>query len=251
MPSERPSRPDIAKQILVHATRLFAARGFVGASLRDIAKAVGIRKPSLLYHFPSKDELRRGVLEQMLARWNEAVPRLLKAATSGSEQFEAVTGETVQFFLEDPDRARLLLREMLDRPDEMGRLANTHVQPWAKVICDYIRKGQKQGRVHPDVDPEAYVAHMINLVVCGVAMMQTVGGLIENGEANASASPSANSSASATVTDAERRDATARHVAELLRVARSALFIDPGAASVDAPNLGAGWPPTKRAEGDD
>ena len=238
MPSERPTRPDIAKQILLHATRLFAARGFVGASLRDIAKAVGIRKPSLLYHFPSKDELRRGVLEQMLARWNEAVPRLLKAATSGSEQFEAVTGETVQFFLEDPDRARLLLREMLDRPDEMARLANTHVQPWAKVICDYIRKGQKQGRVHADVDPEAYVAHMINLVVCGVAMMQTVGGLIESADESESKK-------------AERRDATARHVTELLRVARSALFIDPGTASVDAPNLGLALPDTKRAQGED
>ena len=98
MPSERSKGVDITQQILAHATRLFAARGFVGASLRDIAKAVGIRKPSLLYHFNSKDELRRGVLEKMLAHWNEVVPRLLKAATSGHEQFQAVATETLEFF---------------------------------------------------------------------------------------------------------------------------------------------------------
>lgn len=210
MPSERPARSEITQQILQHATRLFAARGFVGASLRDIARAVGIRKPSLLYHFPSKDELRRGVLEQMLAHWNEVVPKLLRAATSGQQQFEAVAQETVDFFLADPDRARLLLREMLDRPAEMMPLVETHVQPWTKIVCDYIRKGQTQGRVHPQVDPEAYVANIINLVVSGVALGDTVAALTPG-------------------TNDDKKAAVRRHVVELLRVARFSLFITPAA----------------------
>jgi TetR/AcrR family transcriptional regulator len=206
--SERSTRADITQQILDHATRLFAARGFVGASLRDIARAVGIRKPSLLYHFPSKDELRRGVLEQMLAHWNEVVPKLLRAATSGQEQFEAVARETIDFFLADPDRARLLLRELLDRPDQMLPLVEAHVQPWSRIVCDYIRKGQQQGRVHPDVDPEAYVANMINLVVASIAMQDMIAAL--------------------TPGDAQDKEAAIRrHVLELLRVARSSLFINP------------------------
>jgi TetR/AcrR family transcriptional regulator len=209
--SERSTR-DIPAQILAHAQRLFAARGFVGASLRDIAKAVGIRKPSLLYHFPSKDELRQGVLEKMLAHWNETVPRLLRAATSGHEQFDALARETVDFFLQDPDRARLLLREMLDRPEEMMALAQLHVQPWARIVSDYIRKGQAQGRVHQDIDPEAYVATMINLVVCGVALRDTLSAL----------------GPAPTAEDRERM--RQRYTAELMRVARSSLFIDPSPA---------------------
>ncbi len=209
MASDRPTRTDVSKQILEQATRLFAAHGFVGASLRDIAKAVGIRKPSLLYHYPSKDDLRRSVLEQMLAHWNETVPRLLKAATSGQEQFEAIASETVKFFVADPDRARLLLREMLDRPEEMQPLVAAHVQPWTKIMSDYIAKGRDQGRVHADIDPDVYVAHMINLVVCGVAMLDTFAAL----------APSASTE--------DKRATTERHVKELLRVARAALFVDP------------------------
>lgn len=209
MASDRPTRTDVPKQILDHATRLFAAHGFVGASLRDIAKAVGIRKPSLLYHFPSKDDLRRSVLEQMLSHWNETVPRLLKAATSGQEQFEAIASETVNFFVADPNRARLLLREMLDRPEEMQPLVAAHVQPWTKIMSDYITKGRDQGRVHADIDPEVYVAHMINLVVCGVAMLDTFAALAPGAGAP------------------DMKAATKRHVQELLRVARAALFIDP------------------------
>lgn len=218
MPAERSKGADITQQILAHATRLFAARGFVGASLRDIAKAVGIRKPSLLYHFNSKDDLRRGVLASMLGHWNEVVPRLLKAATSGHEQFEAVATETIEFFRADPDRARLLLRELLDRPAEMEPLIESHVQPWTKIICDYIRKGQQQGRVHADIDPEAYVIHMINLMVCGVALQDTITALMP-------------------VSPQERGDLTARYVTELLRVARAGLFVDPAAAraGIDPP----------------
>jgi AcrR family transcriptional regulator len=209
---ERSKGADITQQILAHATRLFAARGFVGASLRDIAKAVGIRKPSLLYHFNSKDDLRRGVLENMLAHWNEVVPRLLKAATSGHEQFEAVATETIEFFRADPDRARLLLRELLDRPSEMEPLIESHVQPWAKIICDYVRKGQQQGRVHADIDPEAYVVHMVNLMVCGVALQDSVTALMP-------------------LRPEERHAAKARYITELLRVARAGLFVDPSAAA--------------------
>ncbi|MEM7154275.1 MAG: TetR/AcrR family transcriptional regulator [Myxococcota bacterium] len=230
--TERSKGADISQQILAHATRLFAARGFVGASLRDIAIAVGIRKPSLLYHFNSKDELRRGVLENMLSHWNEVVPRLLKAATSGPEQFEAVATETLQFFRSDPDRARLLLRELLDRPEEMRPLIEQHVQPWTKIICDYIRKGQQQGRVHADIDPEAYIVHMINLMVSGMALVDSIVALVPP--------------------ESEERDAIAeRYVVELLRVARAGLFVDPAAArqGIDPPDV---FPPTpvRQSSGD-
>lgn len=211
MPTDRQPRPDVAQRILDQATRLFARHGFVGASLRDIAKAVGIRKPSLLYHFPSKDELRRGVLEQMLTHWNEAVPRILRAATSGPEQFDAIAAETLTFFRDDPDRARLLLRELLDRPEEIAPLIALRVQPWARIVCDYIRKGQEQGRVHTDVDPEAYVAQVINLVLCGFATHASLRNLLLRG----SDSPN----------DARDADNGDRLLHEMLRVAKASLFV--------------------------
>jgi TetR/AcrR family transcriptional regulator len=211
MPAERTGRPDVAQRILDAATRLFARHGFVGASLRDIAKAVGIRKPSLLYHFPSKDDLRKGVLEQMLEHWNEAVPRILRAATAGPEQFDAIGEETQRFFNDDPDRARLLLRELLDRPEEIAPLVAQRVQPWSKIVCDYIRKGQAQGRVYPDVDPEAYVAQVINLVLCGFATHSSLRNVL--------------------ATDADDREAGARLLREMLRVAKSSLFLPAPAES--------------------
>ena len=222
MPSERPNRADVAQRILDQATRLFARHGFVGASLRDIAVAVGIRKPSLLYHFPSKDELRAGVLEQMLTHWNDAVPRILRAATSGPEQFDAIAAETLKFFKSDPDRARLLLRELLDRPDEMAPLVNLRVAPWTNIVCDYIRKGQEAGRIHNDVDPEAYVAQVINLVLSSFATHACLRSLLAENSGD------------------DEVVASERLIAEMLRVAKSSLFLPQPPASAALPRKSTG-----------
>jgi TetR/AcrR family transcriptional regulator len=191
-------------QIIRAATRLFAARGFDGASLQDIASAVGIRKPSLLYHFPSKEALRQRVLETVLGHWNDVLPRLLVAATSGEGQFDAVLSETLSFFTADTDRARLLLREVLDRPDEMGDLIAAKVQPWMNILCDYIRRGQSQGVVRPDVDPEAYLIQVLCLVLSGLAVRPCLG--------------------PASRAFADGGDFWPRHLAELQRIAKSSLF---------------------------
>jgi TetR/AcrR family transcriptional regulator len=206
------ARGEVRDEILDHAARLFARRGFDGTAIQDIADAVGIKKPSLLYHFPSKDDLRRAVLGELLSRWNDVLPRLLFAATSGEGRFDAVLGEMVNFFTDEPDRARLLVREVLDRPDEMGELVALHVPKWVAMVCGYIRKGQQEGTIFAEVDPEAYVVQVINLVVSGVAVWGTL---------------------SAVASERKLREHAARlparHIAEIVRVAKSSLFV-PAAA---------------------
>ena len=49
-------------RILAHAADLFLIRGYAETSVRDIAKAAGIKAASLYYHFESKDELLAEVL---------------------------------------------------------------------------------------------------------------------------------------------------------------------------------------------
>ena len=146
---------DIRAQILNHATRLFAEQGYDGTSVQQIADAVGIRKPSLLYHFKSKDELRENVIAEMLAHWNAVLPGLLLKAST-EERFDATMEALTEFFIEDPDRARLFLRETLDRPESMQAMLREFVKPWLELLGSQLERAKEQGLVQPDVDPYAY-----------------------------------------------------------------------------------------------
>lgn len=56
-------RKDRREDILEKATQLFAEYGFQGATLAQIAAAVGLTEPGVLHYFPSKVHLLQGVLE--------------------------------------------------------------------------------------------------------------------------------------------------------------------------------------------
>jgi len=55
---------DTAQRILDVAQELIQRRGFNAFSYDDISKRVGIRKPSIHYHFPTKFDLGRAVIER-------------------------------------------------------------------------------------------------------------------------------------------------------------------------------------------
>lgn len=202
--------PDARRQLIDAALRLFATRGFDGTSLQDIADVVGIRKASLLYHFESKEQLRLAVLDHLLSVWNEGLPRLLVAAArTGAPRFGSVIGELVRFFAEDRNRARLLLRESLDRGEDMQKRLQTFVAPWVGVVAEYIREGQAAGDIDPSVDPEAYVVHVVHMVVSGMATASTLD--------HALLPPSH-----------PLGNPDERHARELTRIARSSLFRERG-----------------------
>jgi AcrR family transcriptional regulator len=73
-------------RLLDAAERLFAARGFRGVSLRELTAAAGVNLAAVSYHFGSKEELLRAVLERRVAPVNaERLRRLaeLEARANG------------------------------------------------------------------------------------------------------------------------------------------------------------------------
>ncbi|MFO0729237.1 MAG: TetR/AcrR family transcriptional regulator [Myxococcota bacterium] len=102
------------ERLLLAAEEEFAAHGFEGARLSDIAAKVGISRPSLLYHFESKEALYAAVVKTAFLRLGEA----LAFATDGRERFEtkllAAVRHFVEFIEERPALAKLVLREIID-----------------------------------------------------------------------------------------------------------------------------------------
>jgi TetR/AcrR family transcriptional regulator len=101
------------EEIVEIATVLFAERGYAGASMADLAEAVGLRKASLFHHFPSKDLLYAAVLEKPLRDVAGAIARATTAEGDFVARLDALSDSLIDVLGAQPHSARLLVREAM------------------------------------------------------------------------------------------------------------------------------------------
>ena len=132
-------------QILDEALRCFAERGYEGTSLNDIAAGVGIRRPSLLHHFASKDELYGDVFERLFSDWLERLDAAILSELSGWEKAEMVLSVCFDLFGETPDYVRIMRREALDGGTHLGIDLAGVLRPYFDGAAAYLEERMAAG----------------------------------------------------------------------------------------------------------
>jgi AcrR family transcriptional regulator len=115
LPESAPESAPTTKELILHvALRRFADHGYAGTSLTEIADEVGIRRPSLLHHFPSKEALYRSVLFESFGAWIALVDQAIEEPAEGWPRVARVLRAAFRFFEERPEFVRLVRWEALD-----------------------------------------------------------------------------------------------------------------------------------------
>jgi len=99
-----------AGRILDTAERVFAAKGYAGTTLRDVADAAGLRIPSLYNHFVSKEALYTAVLERAIRPILELLAS--ESARNGTGR-ELLIQRVVELLARHPSVPRLVEHEVL------------------------------------------------------------------------------------------------------------------------------------------
>jgi AcrR family transcriptional regulator len=131
--------------ILDEALHCFAERGYEGTSLNDIAAGVGIRRPSLLHHFTSKEVLYGDVFERLLSEWLERLDTAIASPQAGWAKAELVLRAGFDLFADTPDYVRIMRREALDGGIHLGIDLSATLRPLFDKACDYFDDQMDQG----------------------------------------------------------------------------------------------------------
>lgn len=169
-PADKPRRRAVSKRslatslsILDAAERLFAERGYDGASVRDIASSAGAQIASIAFHHVSKETLFARVVERRASELSQLRLGALAALKTGKEPLtlEAVLSAFLRPYLEkaaagDPQwLAYARLVAMVSADARWHRISERCFDPTAGVFIDEI------ARLYPYADRSAIAVSFI------------------------------------------------------------------------------------------
>ena len=147
-PPIRQARGDATRrQILDAAERVFADIGYAAARLDHVAELVGIRRPSIIYHFPGKQQLYDEVEADIFASMHRFVLDRTDGLTDPMERLLALLDAWLDFLVSRPTAARIIQRLIADSAavgDNPVRFSETALEDMEDVVAAGVACGQFQ-----------------------------------------------------------------------------------------------------------
>lgn len=164
------------EEIVAEATRLFAERGYEGASMGDLAERVGLRKASLFHHFASKDALYATVLRELMENVKSAIVAAAVAEGSFAERLDALSDGLTDVLVAQPYAARLLVREAMDWGPVMREGLGRTVNDVLSAGLEFARAGQRAGEFNLELDMPQVIVSIVGIHFMPFAIGEVVEG---------------------------------------------------------------------------
>jgi TetR/AcrR family transcriptional repressor of nem operon len=155
------------ERLLQAAFREIHRSGFQSAGIDTILAATNVTKGALYYHFDSKEALGYAVVEEKIAKLTR--DRWLRPMLSEGEPIDILIG-VVRRIPARPQDVRagcpllLLAQEMSPLDEQFRKRLERIFLDWQEGIAKLLRKGQSQGTVRRNLNPDQAASFLIAMV---------------------------------------------------------------------------------------
>jgi TetR/AcrR family transcriptional regulator, cholesterol catabolism regulator len=166
------------QEILDTAAAVFAEKGIVAATVRDISERAGILSGSLYHHFASKEEMIVSILAPVIKAQVEEFDRIVAELDDPTEILRRVIAVEIAQSANNPRVARILqqdeqhIRELagLDEVVQHRRAIRARVEA-------VIANGVKDGQFRADIDPRVAALVLFDAVLGAYRHLKPLGKL--------------------------------------------------------------------------
>jgi TetR/AcrR family transcriptional regulator, transcriptional repressor for nem operon len=141
--------------------------GFQGAGVDSILAATNVTKGALYYHFGSKEALGYAIVEEIIAKLVR--DRWLRPMLGNGQPIDILIG-IVRRTPVRPEEVRSgcpllnLAQEMSPLDEQFRKRLERIFQAWQEGVATLLRKGQSQGTVRRDLNPDEIASFLIAMV---------------------------------------------------------------------------------------
>jgi AcrR family transcriptional regulator len=152
--SARPARQENGRRDLMDiAIDCFARYGYQGASIDRIAKAAGLTKGAIYYHFKDKEELLFEAVKSRVGQFERRVTSDISAIQDAAAALRSVTAVCLEHATKSNHR-RLIVTLMVEALGTNARLSaqfRDMMRRFRAFLRGIIEVGQRQGLFRADV----------------------------------------------------------------------------------------------------
>jgi TetR/AcrR family transcriptional regulator, cholesterol catabolism regulator len=151
-------------QIIDAAARVFAERGYHGATTQDIADVLGIRQASLYYYFRSKEIALEIVCTRGVEDFLKAGRAIAVGPGTAREKLTSLLRAHISPLLDRGDFVKVFLTQRQFLPSESRRRIGKWSRAIERIFETVIRDGTRHGEFRAEIDPR-----LTTLAILGMA----------------------------------------------------------------------------------
>jgi AcrR family transcriptional regulator len=166
------------REVLGVVATAFAEKGYLGASIKDIADRLGVRQASLYYYFPSKEAALAAICELGVKDFIGNLREILSQEAPIADKIRAAVANHLMPLRSQPDAdyIRVFIRHRHELPDGLRQNISALAREYQSLIEQLFVEGIASGELQGDLNPQRATLALLGLcnsVISARALPQT------------------------------------------------------------------------------
>lgn len=167
------SSPSTKDALLTAAKKIFAAKGYAGATVKEVADEAGVNVSLVSYHYNGKENLFRACIEAYGIRRLEATEQFLKEPRSVEDFRVRLTLFLEDYFsnaISDQDTMTIMHRECLGANPITHDLFEGVFMKSVENMMAFFAQAKKNGILRESIDPHYVVLTVMGAIAHAIQM---------------------------------------------------------------------------------